>query len=118
MNIPSPTARTALIAAVLTTLTGAALAATPDRPTAPARNDASRPCEGRVTTLAWGAYVSDTRGRCAPQSGRVAAADTLTVRVDPPQAVVARPETCANERRWLGGAVRICRDSADRDGAR
>lgn len=87
-----------LAAVALFAAPAAALAQNPDRGSA----ETARPCRGQVTTLAWGAYVGDAEGRCSPRPPVAARRPSVTV---------ARPESCADERRWLGGAVRVCRDA-------
>jgi len=67
----------------------------------------ARTCEGRVMALLWGAYVRDSRGPCVPAAVQVAEKRPLIARLP----VDAAPEACVEERRWLGGALTICRDA-------
>lgn len=91
-----------LAAVVALAASTAVLAEVPERGSA----KVTRPCEGRVTTLFWGAYVRDARGPCVAAAEPIAEWRPLVAR----RVEVAVPD-CEDERRWLGGALRICRDA-------
>jgi hypothetical protein len=69
---------------------------------------ADRICRGAVISLAWDAYVRDAEGRCTPE--RTAKRDRPAVGTRRPTVIIARADACPVERRWLGGAVQLCRD--------
>lgn len=69
--------------------------------------DATRPCAAPTTTVGWGAYARDRQGRCVPAASRSGTGRAAAARFE-----TARPRACAQERRWLGGAVIVCEDAS------
>ena len=69
---------------------------------------ADRSCRGAVISLAWGTYVGDAEGRCTPEP--TARRDKPAVGIRRPTVTIPRADACPVERRWLRGAVQLCRD--------
>lgn len=77
-----------------------ALAQTPQSP------PPLRACSGDTLTLAWGAFVRDSQGRCRP-TARGVQAQRPVARV---QANTEATTACPNRRSYMGGALLICDD--------